>query len=156
MSRSLQKVVAADIDELMTWFPDEHSVDIWGGPKFRYPFDRASFHKDCCWKDLPSYCLREANDDFVAFGQLRFRFGRPHLARLVVKPECRGQGVGRHLLEEMLALARVAQDHAEVGLFVYKHNQPAFECYKAVGFQIHPYPVDAPMADKCYYMTITL
>jgi ribosomal protein S18 acetylase RimI-like enzyme len=153
MSWSLKPVMAETIDELMTWFPDAHSLNLWSGPRFRFPFDRISFHEDCCWKEFPSYYLRDVNNDFVAFGQLGARYGRSHLARLVTKPDMRGQGVGRQLLEEMVALARKEQNYAEVGLFVYKDNQPAYECYKAARFEIQAYPEGAPMPDKCYYMT---
>ena len=39
----LELATDRDIDELMTWFPDAAAVDIWGGPKFRFPFTRDSF-----------------------------------------------------------------------------------------------------------------
>lgn len=153
MSGSLHPAVAADIDELMGWFPDAHSLDIWGGPTFRFPFDRSSFHEDCCWQKFPSYCLRNVGGEFIAFGQLGSRYERSHLARLVTNPEIRGRGCGRQLIEELMAVARVKQDYSEVGLFVYRDNQPAFRCYESLGFEIKPYPADASMPEKCYYMT---
>jgi ribosomal protein S18 acetylase RimI-like enzyme len=153
MSWSLDIAVAADIDELMTWFPDKTSVDIWGGPKFRFPFDRASFHEDCCWKVFSSYCLRDANNHLAAFGQLGARFGRAHLARLVANPTLRGQGVGRRLIEKLIATARVQQNYKEIALFVYRDNKPAYQCYLALGFEVQKFPDGAPMEEKCYYMT---
>jgi len=58
-----------DIDELMTWFPDAASVDIWGGPEFRFPFTRKTFVKDCGIKKMISYSLRAPDGRMVAFGQ---------------------------------------------------------------------------------------
>ncbi len=153
MSWALKTACEVDIEELMTWFPDAHSVDIWGGPKFRYPFDCETFFADCRWRDFSSYCLRNPDNEFAAFGQLGSRYDRSHLARLIVNPRIRGQGVGRKLLEMMIAAARTEQEHAEIALFVYKDNEPAYQCYLALGFAVQEYPDDAPMPDKCFYLT---
>jgi ribosomal protein S18 acetylase RimI-like enzyme len=143
----------ADIDELMAWFPDAHSIDIWGGPAFRFPFDRESFRSDCRWLEYSSYCLRNAAGDLAAFGQMGARYGRSHLARLVANPSMRGQGVGRKLLEMMISVAGKEQDVAEMALFVYKDNESAYRCYQALGFEVQDYPERAPLRDECFYMT---
>ena len=153
MSWSLKSACAADIDELMTWFPDAHSVDIWGGPKFRYPFDSETFRADCRWHEFSSFCLRNSANEFAAFGQLGSRYGRSHLARLVANPCMRGQGVGRRLMEMMIEAARKEQDHPEIALFVYKDNEPAYRCYLALGFVVQESPDGAPMLEKCFYLT---
>lgn len=150
---SFDSAVESDIDELMTWFPDAHSTDIWGGPAFRYPFDSESFREDCRWLEFSSYSLRNPEGEFVAFGQLGSRFERSHLARLVTRPDMRGQGVGRKLLERMILVAQFESELKEVALFVYKDNEPACRCYLSLGFQVQGYPDGAPMRDKCYYMT---
>ncbi len=153
MPWSLDAACESDIDELMTWFPDRHSVDIWGGPGFRFPFTHKTFYADCRWQDFSSFCLRNSENEFTAFGQLGERYHRSHLARLIVNPRMRGQGVGRKLLEMMIAVARREQDYAEIALFVYKDNEPAYRCYLALGFEVQDYPDDAPMPDKCVYLT---
>lgn len=153
MPWSLETAGEADIDELMSWFPNAHSVDIWGGPKFRFPFDRETFFADCRWQDFSSFCLRNPENEFAAFGQLGSRYGRSHLARLVANPRMRGQGVGRKLMEMIIEAAGKEQDHAEIALFVYKDNEPAYRCYLALGFEVQEYPKDAPMAEKCFYLT---
>lgn len=152
MPWSLEKACEADIDELMTWFPDAHSVDIWGGPGFRFPFDRETFHADSRWRDFSSFCLRSPDNEFAAYGQLGSRYDRSHLARLVANPRMRGQGVGRKLLEMMIEVARTEQHYAEIALFVYKDNEPAYQCYLALGFEAQDYPDDAPMPDNCFYL----
>lgn len=153
MSWSLEPAGEADIDELMTWFPDAHSVDIWGGPKFRFPFTRETFFADCRWRDFSSFCLQNPDKEFAAFGQLGSRYDRSHLARLIANPDMRGQGVGRKLMETMIEVARAEQDHEEIALFVYKDNEPAYQCYLALGFEVQEYPDGAPMAGKCFYLT---
>jgi ribosomal protein S18 acetylase RimI-like enzyme len=152
MSWVLEAAVEDDIDELMSWFSNAKSVDIWGGPKFRYPFDRSSFHEDCRWKEFSTHCLRTPDGKFAAFGQLGARYDRAHLARLITHPAMRGRGVGRRLIEGLIDEARHEQNFSKVALFVYRDNQPAYQCYLALGFEIQAYPENAPLADKCYYL----
>lgn len=152
MPWTLEAATEDDIDELMSWFPDAQSVDIWGGPVFRYPFDRSTFHEDCRWKEFSTYCLRSPGGDMAAFGQLGARYDRAHLARLITHPAMRGRGVGRRLLEGLIDKARDEQNFSKVALFVYQDNEPAYQCYLALGFDIQPYPENAPMADKCFYL----
>lgn len=153
MSWSLEAACEADIDELMGWFPDAHSVDIWGGPEFRFPFTRETFYAYCRWRDFSSFCLRNPDNEFAAFGQLGSRYNRAHLARLITNPGMRRQGAGRKLLEMMIAAAYAEQEHSEIALFVYRDNVPAYQCYLALGFEVQEYPDGAPMADKCLYLT---
>jgi len=152
VSWSLNVAHEADIDELMTWFPNSNAVDIWGGPKFRYPFDRRTFHEDCRWQEMPTYCLRDPGNEFAAFGQLASRYDRAHLARLVANPRMRGQGVGRKLIEMLIERAGADQAHSKVALFVYRDNETAYRCYLALGFEVQEFPDGAPMRDKCFYL----
>ena len=76
---TLAPAVDADFDEVMTWFPDAESVDIWGGPRFRYPFTAETFREDCRVDLMVSYVLRTADGRLAAFGQSYVREGRGHL-----------------------------------------------------------------------------
>ena len=143
----------ADVDEVMTWFPDAGSVDIWGGPAFRYPFTRQTFREDCRLDVMNSFSLRNARGELAAFGQSYDRDGRGHLARLVSNPGVRRQGAGRQLIELIIASLEESHDYEEYSLFVYRDNLPAYQCYLSLGFVIQDYPEDAPMPDKCYFLT---
>jgi len=153
MSWSLVRIEAEDIAELMTWFADARAVNYWGGPSFRFPFDRESFDKDCRWGDFSSYCLRSPDREFAAFGQMGSRYGRAHLARLVVNPDMRGRGVGRKLLESLIFVAHAEQKYREIGLLVYKDNTAAYQCYLALGFEVQDYPDGALLPGECHYLT---
>jgi ribosomal protein S18 acetylase RimI-like enzyme len=54
-----------------------------------------------------------------------------------------------------MIMAALARDHCfdEYSLFVYRDNTPAYQCYLSLGFTVVTYPEDAPMADKCYFLT---
>lgn len=149
----LAAAAPGDIDAVMTWFPDARSVDIWGGPEFRFPFTRESFVEDCRTDIMDTYALRDPDGQLAAFGQSYDRDGRGHLARLIANPQMRRRGAGSLLIE--LIIAALEERHAfdEYSLFVYRDNTPAFKCYLSLGFTVTDYPEDAVMADRCYFLT---
>lgn len=142
-----------DMDELMSWFPDANAVKLWGGPRFRYPYTRKTFLRDCHWGKMASFGLRDPGDSLTGFGQLYERIGRINLARLVVREDSRGQGAGKRLIELLMIAGPTLFRCREFSLFVYRNNLPALNCYKSVGFSVSEYPPKAPMADECYYLT---
>jgi ribosomal protein S18 acetylase RimI-like enzyme len=150
---TLRDATERDLDQLMGWFVDARSVNVWGGPKFRYPFTSETFREDCQWGRMATFVLKSPDDGLAAFGQIYERYRRINLARLVVHPDLRGQGVGRRLVELLLEAGPAVANRAEFSLFVYRDNTPALECYLRAGFRIRDYPEDAPMADVCYYLT---
>jgi len=150
---SLQEATATHIETLMQWFAQKDDVVIWGGPRFRYPFTRESFFEDVCWRKMASFCLVDAGGGFVGFGQLYERDGRIHLARLVVRPDMRGRGVGRRLIEMLMEAGSALFPGDECSLFVYRDNVAAYECYRSLGFVVGEYPTDMPHADVCDYLT---
>lgn len=143
----------AEIDEVMSWFPDAHSVEIWGGPGFRFPFTRDSFLADCRLTTMSSYCLRSPDGGIAAFGQFYDRHGRAHLARLVSNPAKRRQGAGARLIRLIIRAASRVGEYGEASLFVYRDNAPAYACYRASGFSVQDYPEDAEMQDRCFFLT---
>lgn len=149
----LRESVTRDVAALMDWFESRQDVVIWGGPEFRYPFTRASFFEDIRWRRILSYSLLEPAGEFIGFGQIYDRDRHVHLARLIVTPSRRGQGVGTRLIEMLMRVGREKLSHQRYSLFVFRDNTPAFECYRSLGFEISDYPKDMPHADVCYYLT---
>ncbi|MDJ0941376.1 MAG: GNAT family N-acetyltransferase [Woeseiaceae bacterium] len=144
---------AGDFDELMRWFRTADDVKTWGGPRFRFPFSRATFREDCHWPGMATYVLRDTASELVAFGQFYNRSGRINFARLVAHPNRRGQGIGRRLLEGLMRVSPAQFDLDEFSLFVYRDNMPALCCYESMGFEIQDYPPDQILADECFYLT---
>ena len=150
---ALAPAAKSDFDRVMSWFPDEDAVNIWGGPNFRYPFTDDTFLEDCRIEVMTSYVLRNSDGELAAFGQSCERDGRGHLARLVANPALRRQGAGKKLIQMIIAALEKANDYGEYSLFVYRDNAPAYQCYLSLGFVVADYPDDAPMPDKCYFLT---
>ncbi len=142
-----------DIDRLMRWFSSAAEVDVWGGPKFRYPFTAETFREDCHWPEMASYCLRDAEGTMCAFGQYYDRNGYMNLARLIVAPQYRSRGLGKELIKRLMPIAAGDLGLDEYSLFVYRDNEPALRLYQSLGFDIQEYPPDQLLADKCHFLT---
>ena len=149
----LNVATESDIKSLMSWFPTERSIDIWGGPRFRYPFTPQTFQEDVHWRDMDTYSLVGSSLEMLAFGQFYERHGRINLARLVVSPDRRGQGVGKQLVRLLMEQGRKNIPRHEYSLYVYRDNHVAKACYAGLGFEENEYPEDDEMADTCIYMT---
>ena len=150
---SLERATDGDVDTLMLWFPDKHSIHVWGGPRFRYPFNRESFIEDCRWHEMATFTLRDPNSQFTAFGQFYERNGRINLARLVANPQMRGQGIGKRLVKMLMTAGAAVFPLEEYSLYVYKDNMLAIKCYLSLGFESQDSSPDGAMADVCHYMT---
>jgi len=142
-----------ELDELMGWFADAEAVKRWSGPRFRYPYTRASFREDCRIGQITTYCLRNPDGAMSAFGQIYDRYDRGHLARLVTHPGMRRQGIGARLIRLITTAASLHAGHKQSSLFVYRDNEPAYRCYLKMGFVVEDYPDDAPLKDQCYFLT---
>jgi ribosomal protein S18 acetylase RimI-like enzyme len=143
----------SDIDRLMSWFPDKRSVDIWGGPNFRYSLTPTTFQEDTHWREMDSCVLVGPSGDMLAFGQMYERHGRINLARLVVAPDQRGQGLGIRLVTLLMDRGREAFPLEEFSLYVYRDNHAAKACYTSAGFEEQEFPVGDDVPDNCIYMT---
>ncbi len=150
---TLRAAVEADVDTLMRWLPQDAEIRNWGGPSFRYPFTRESFFEDIHWERMASYGLVDAAGALVGFGQVDERDGRIHLARLVIDPTCRGVGAGRQLTGLLMDAGRALYAHDEFSLFVYRANEPAYRCYRSLGFEVAEDPPGIPHADVCDFLT---
>jgi ribosomal protein S18 acetylase RimI-like enzyme len=92
-----------------------------------------SLARDILAPDASEYGLFDA-DQIVAFGQLIDRTaGRTHLARLIVHPRRRGEGLGALLLDRLIAEAR-SRGVSTVSLNVDPANLPAVSIYARAGF----------------------
>lgn len=143
------------IPELMKWFPDRRSVEIWATREFRYPFTAASFAADV-HRELPSWLLVGDGSELLGFGQYYLRVGRCHLARLVIAPVHRGRALGAALIRELARLGCRELQVDVCSLFVLEDNAPALALYRRLGFVEARYPETPPAIEHCAYMIAPL
>lgn len=142
------------IEQLMTWFSNETELSDWSGPNFRFPYDFTSFNEDLNLNEFCSFALVSSNkNDFLAFGQYYQRLGRCHLARLIVNPKFRGQGIAAQLMQEIMQVGIEELNVTECSLFVLNHNEQAIKAYVKQGFSVVDYPEKLAL-DHCLYMVL--
>ena len=87
--------------------------------------------------------VAEENDEIVASGYARIKepdnnysnFDRyAYLGFMYVKPEHRGKGVNKLILDELMRWAK-SKDISEVRLDVYSQNESAVKAYEKAGFE---------------------
>lgn len=93
--------------------------------------------------DVVAYTFVE-HDQVVGYGELWIDADEEEveLARLIVAPARRGQGLGRRLAAALTAQALT--HYPAVFMRVYPDNEPALRCYAAAGFT----PVPQDQADE--------
>ena len=142
----------ARVPELMSWFTDRESCQVWGGPEFRFPFTESTFRADAKLASLPTRMLVLGDGRLAAFGQYYLRVGRCHLGRLAVAPACRGGGLGTQLVRELCGEGRALFGVGSCSLFVVPTNPRAKALYERLGFAAIPYPEPAPELEPYIYM----
>lgn len=117
-----------------------------------YPLNLATLPAELKFSPSNSYSL-EMDGSVAAFGQLTQRAdGRGHLSRIIVSPRLRGEGIGRQLILELLALA-TEKGFDPVGLYVVPENEVAVGLYSSLGFTRADRPeCIAPSAGSCYLL----
>jgi RimJ/RimL family protein N-acetyltransferase len=138
--------------EIMDWFSDKRSVLQWGSPFMKYPLEREAFLQDIHWGEMPTRVAFNENGKLLAFGQYYLKLGRCHLARLVINPEFRGQGLGEAFVAALMDHAGADLDTNKFSLFVLTANRPAYNCYRRLGFELAAYPEGDPVIEDCIFM----
>ncbi len=152
---SMQLVLASvsEMQQLQSWFSCAEQQHSWGGDNFAYPCSELQFLAQLCRPGTDSYSLiAEDSGTLLGFGQICDRFGCHHLARLVIAPAARGQGLAKALLCELFIKALCQQQRA-FSLYVHRHNQIAVKLYSALGFVMAPPPEAAN--ERLFFMTLS-
>lgn len=139
--------------EIMGWFPDTRSVTRWGSPYTRYPLREETFFEDIYWSKINSRVAISDDGQLLGFGQFYLKLGRCHLARLVINPELRGQGLGEKFVGLLMKHGAEELDAPEFSLYVMSENKPAYNCYRRLGFTLAKWPDRDPQLENCVFMT---
>jgi len=98
---------------------------------YEFPWTAGIF-TDCIKAGYPCWVLCEG-ETIIGYAILSMGAGEAHILNLCIDPDCRGRGLGRHLLGRLLNIAR--WNGAErVFLEVRPSNPLARQLYESVGF----------------------
>ena len=140
MTTQLAIASLKQMSQLRGWFHSAAEQQSWGGDNFDYPCNDARFLELLCRSGTQSYSLLTPDGaELLGFGQLCDRFGCHHLARLVINPEYRGQGLAKTLIFALISQA-LSQQRRDISLYVHRHNTVALQCYQTLGFIIAAAP----------------
>ncbi|MFE3162656.1 GNAT family N-acetyltransferase [Streptomyces sp. NPDC059224] len=134
---------AAHAVTVAAWPTSAGEVVMWCGQK-EFPLPArviTDWQRD---EDVRAHVLME-DERVVGYGELWLDADEDEveLARIIVAPDSRGNGLGRVLVRELLARA-LAAGYSDVFMRVHPHNGTALRCYRAAGFA----PVDTSLADR--------
>ncbi|MBC7918701.1 MAG: GNAT family N-acetyltransferase [Rhodoferax sp.] len=111
-----------------------------------FPFVTADLPTLLPMESSHSYCLAPGDALAVGFGQHWMnRPGAVHMGRILVSPLVRGKGLGRVLVEQLLARALQVSGVDTVTLRVYRDNGAALALYSSLGFVQVPNESNAEM-----------
>lgn len=121
---------------MLPWAPDAEAVRLWAGPNLGFPVEPARLWADVHKSPGTAFVLCAASDgEIVGFGQVMHREADyAHLARVIVAPTHRGEGVGRTLARELMRVAPTFLPVRWCSLYVYPENTRAYALYRSLGF----------------------
>jgi len=133
----LRPFVEDDEPEVTSWFTDAGQLRYFAGPRFIWPLDAGQWRSIridpsvTAWTAvLPGSDLPIGHGELVAETAERVR-----LARLAVRPQQRGQGLGRAIILKLVAKAREA-GHSLITLTVHQDDSTAIRGYRGIGFEL--------------------
>jgi len=130
---------AADYAALGSWTPDADSCARWAGPKLKFPFAARQLPQLLAEPGAHSFVLSRGSAEALGFCQFWVREpGVAHLARIILAPSARGQGLAATLCRLLMAEAARAVDAKAFTLRVYRDNHPALATYEGLGFVAVP------------------
>ncbi|EJF7266457.1 GNAT family N-acetyltransferase [Vibrio parahaemolyticus] len=125
-----------DYDLLIGWIDSDELNYQWGGPNFEFPLTSAQISKHCSQPEVFPFV-------FVVSGQNAgyvklFKVSESHfrICRVFVSGSCRGQGVSKLMLGQLIALAKEEFKANLLSLAVFERNVVAKNCYESLGFSV--------------------
>jgi len=130
---------AADYAALGAWVPDAESCARWAGPKLKFPFNAQQLPQLLKEPGAHSFVLSRGPAEALGFCQFYVREeGVAHLARIILAPAARGQGLASTMCTLLMEQAAQRVNAHSFTLRVYRDNHPALAVYEGLGFVAVP------------------
>jgi len=137
MDYSLRPACLEDLQTILPWVGTADLLRQWGGPSLVFPGTPESIWAVIGASPENTFSLIDSSGELVGFGQALVRDPNVHLARLIVSPSRRGQGLGRILTAKLIQEA-ITHQPDKITLNVYANNTPAVSLYNSLGFETIP------------------
>ncbi len=137
----LRPYKACDAETIVSWLTDEKTFRYWCADRYsHYPITAADMN---AYYDTFVYCDNfyelTAYDETGVVGHMIMRFTDAEKKQLrfgfvIVDSQRRGNGYGRQMLQLALQYAFEMLAAESVSLVVFDGNEPAYRCYRSLGF----------------------
>lgn len=131
-----------DAEYIVSWIKDEVSFRRWCADRYEsYPITAADINRQyAACQDADGFYEITAFDESGVVGHLTMRFTDEKKTILrfgfvIVDDTKRGRGYGKEMLTLALKYAFEILKVEKVSLGVFENNEPAYYCYRSVGFQ---------------------
>jgi [ribosomal protein S18]-alanine N-acetyltransferase len=144
-----------DLEIVARWIGTAEECRLWAGPAVSFPIEPRNLAVEIGFGDADDVLLADGAGT-AGFGQLVWRAdGRAHLARVIVRPDARGRGLGRVLVRALVERA-AARGARRATLNVYPQNEAALRLYEAAGFTASHRQGEPACPHGALYMTLAL
>ena len=134
---NLRAAVALDLSIVLSWLDNERSFRVWAGPKVQYPALPQNIWSELEASAENTYTFVDSEGVVIGFGQILLQANNVlHLARLIVNPEFRAQGIGRSLCVALMNIGVSEYQPEYFTLNVYDTNRAAMGLYESLGFSV--------------------
>jgi [ribosomal protein S18]-alanine N-acetyltransferase len=141
----------ADLEIVVDWITSKRECELWAGPGISFPLEPLGLAAQIDMRDATNVALDDEHG-LAAFGQVLPRsHRRAHLARVIVRPDARGCGIGRALVQALLSRAGEA-GLSSATLNVYRENTAAATLYAGLGFRRAERPQCDPASLGAWFM----
>ncbi|EJN59078.1 GNAT family N-acetyltransferase [Halogranum rubrum] len=127
------------LDTLVSWIRSEKMLRQWTDSVFSHPLDTGQLADHLTDSDVRRQAFAAVDDDGSMVGYLELnRIDETRrsasIARVVVAPDHRGEGVATEMLRAVLRIGFEDYDCHRIDLRVFDFNEAAIRCYERVGF----------------------
>ena len=136
---------------IVSWIKDEVAFRKWCADRYdKYPINAEDINDHyASMDDSDSFFPMTAFDESGVVGHLIMRFTDDNKKELrfgfvIVDDTKRGKGYGKEMLQLSIQYAFQILKVQKITLGVFENNEPAYRCYKAVGFK-------DVLLEECHY-----
>ncbi|RPF49803.1 [SSU ribosomal protein S18P]-alanine acetyltransferase [Thermodesulfitimonas autotrophica] len=101
---------------------------------FPIPWKREAFLFEILLNETADYVVALYRDQVVGYGGMWLVLDEAHITNIAVHPDCRGRGIGRRILQELIKRAAL-RGATKMTLEVRPSNLIARKLYRDLGFE---------------------
>ena len=137
----LRKFQSTDMPVFLAAIHDERMLMQFAGPAYVFPLTAEQVLVDLQADDVRVFSMVTAEGKAVGHAQMQIFSDKVLLRRILIWDGVwRGQGWGKHMVQQLLDVAFAMPEVQQIRLNVFDWNTPAIRCYQSLGFVLSAGP----------------